>query len=241
MSAPLTLVDGVIIILTSLSALLAMARGCTREVLGILSVAGAGLLALYGSIPFEPILTQLIDLKPLAKALEAPVSNVAIWVCGAVLFTILWIVFSVFTHKLSRKVAASAAGGVDRGLGLIFGAVRGLLILGFVYAVYTGFVAEKNRPPALKEAKLIDVLNVSSDVVRNIADTILPEKVSQGLQENKETIEKKPVKKIDKETGETIELLIEKTAPLKEDEKSAAPAGKRLEEVLKKLEEQSKP
>lgn len=251
MDAPLTLVDGVIIILTALSALLAMARGFTREVLGILSVLGAGILAVYGAMPFAPLLLTVIDLKPLAKGLEIPVSNVALWVCGALLFVIFWIIFSVFTHKLSGKVAASAAGGADRGLGLIFGALRGLLILGFVYAIYGNFVPVSNRPVALNEAKLLGVLETSADTVRYFGKLILPAKISEGLQETasapkaEDLKTKKASKEPEIKDSDMINLLIKQTEPLTENDAEAnmrtEEKYKELEKVLKELEAQHIP
>jgi len=65
------------------------------------------------------------------------------------------VVFSVVAHEVSKGVRNSALGPVDRSLGLLFGVVRGALLvcLAWMVAVWLMPNPEKDQPVWLREAK----------------------------------------------------------------------------------------
>lgn len=117
-------VDGVVIAIFVVSALLAFARGFVREVMGIAAWVGAGAVAWWaGPLVLEKF-QQWIDDPNLAYA--AAYASVFI---GAL------ILFSVVAGMIGGLVRVSLLSGLDRTLGLAFGIVRGAAI---VVAAYIG-------------------------------------------------------------------------------------------------------
>lgn len=115
---PLTLLDGIVIVIVITSAVLAMVRGFVREVLSV----GSWLIAAVAAYLFhEPVV-------PLVKPYIAS-DTVAVIVAAAVIFFVALIVASYVTMKVSDLVVDSRLGTFDRLLGFGFGAVRGLVLL----------------------------------------------------------------------------------------------------------------
>jgi membrane protein required for colicin V production len=114
----LTVLDLIVIVVVLVSATLAMVRGFVREVLSVaswLAAVGAAYL-LYK--PLVPLVKPYIESGTIATIVAA-----------AVIFFIALIVASYITTKISDFVIDSRVGALDRGLGFLFGAARGLLLL----------------------------------------------------------------------------------------------------------------
>ena len=130
-----------------LSALFAVVRGFVREVLSVAAWIGAGLVALYGFTP----------LRPHARDLLGPglIADIAL---GAVLFLFALIVFSLITHAVARRVRGSALSAVDRTLGLVFGIVRGAVLVCLAYLLLGWAVPAAEHPPWVKEARALPLV-----------------------------------------------------------------------------------
>jgi len=114
----LTILDIIVIIVVLISALLAMVRGFVREVLSIVSWAIAALSA----YAFHDLLRPVV--KPYFESL-----TVATIVSAAAVFFVALLVASYVTMKIADFVIDSRVGAIDRALGFLFGAARGLLLL----------------------------------------------------------------------------------------------------------------
>ena len=115
---PLTVLDIVVIVVVLISALLAMVRGFVREVLSIASWLIAVAAAYYFYKPLLPVV------KPYIQS-----GTVAIIVSAAVIFFVALIVASYITTKIADFVIDSRVGAIDRMLGFLFGAARGILLI----------------------------------------------------------------------------------------------------------------
>jgi membrane protein required for colicin V production len=186
MESPLSIIDAVVIIFIVLSAILAMARGITREVLGVVSFFGAGFVSTYSADAFAPLLTSVIDLYPLANKFSGNVNVIASWLTGGVIFVIMWIIFTIITAKLSRFISDSAVSGVDSMLGFLFGVVRGLFVVGIVYTMYTHFVSPEKYHSTVVKAQLKPVLDKTSKIIVKLADLLLPERIAEGFSKRPE-------------------------------------------------------
>src|SRR3954454_17498029 len=124
---PVTALDLVVLGVVFLSALLAAIRGLTREVLAIASWAAAAAAAYVFHPLLLPYLKDYITQPQLALAASI----------GAVFLGTL-IVVSFITVKLSDLILDSKIGALDRTLGFVFGAARGLLIcvIGYVFLAW---------------------------------------------------------------------------------------------------------
>ena len=149
---PITLLDGILLAVMLISALLAMIRGFMREVLSIASWAAAALVTLYFYKRAMPIAEQYFTNQYVAMAL----------VVGALFFGTL-IVVAVVTIKISDAILDSRIGALDRTLGFLFGLARGFIIVVVAYAFFDWLVLSKAQPKWMTEAKSLRMLQGSRD------------------------------------------------------------------------------
>lgn len=144
---PITLLDGILIVIMLISAVLAMVRGFVREVLSIASWVAAATSAymLYGHV--LPFARQYISNEYVA--LGASVAGV---------FLLTLIIVSYITMRISDFVLDSRIGALDRTLGFVFGAARGLLLVVVAMLFFNWFVAPERQPTWVAQAKSRDLL-----------------------------------------------------------------------------------
>ena len=127
-----TIVDGVVAVVIILSAILAYARGFVRESLAILGWIGAAVLAFVFAPTVRPMVSQVPGLnKFLADSCE--LGTIAGF---AAVFALALVLFSIITPLFSSVVQRSALGGVDQGMGFLFGVARGVLLVAVAFIVY---------------------------------------------------------------------------------------------------------
>ncbi|MEQ8295452.1 MAG: CvpA family protein [Nitratireductor sp.] len=142
---PITLLDGILIGFTLVSAVLAMVRGFSREILSIASWAAAA--AAYFFYPVVlPYVTPYIDNAQIALAAAA-----------AIVFFVALIVVSVITMKVADFIIDSRVGALDRTLGFVYGAARGILVIAVALLFFNWLVGE-NRPNWVAQAKSLPLL-----------------------------------------------------------------------------------
>jgi membrane protein required for colicin V production len=127
-----TLVDGIVLALIALSAILAFARGLVRESLSIIGWIVAGLAGFY----FAPMLEPLMREVPFLRDLLGTNCELGVLAGFAVAFAVALILISFVTPLLAGAVQNSALGPVDQGLGFLFGIARGVLLVVIGLIVY---------------------------------------------------------------------------------------------------------
>ena len=130
-----TIIDGIVAAVIILSAILAYARGFVRESLAILGWIGAAILAFIFAPTVRPMVAQIPGLnKFLGDSCE--LATIAAF---AAVFALALVVFSIITPLFSSVVQRSALGGVDQGIGFLFGVARGILLVAvaFIAVSYT--------------------------------------------------------------------------------------------------------
>jgi membrane protein required for colicin V production len=138
---PITLLDGILIGFTLVSAMLAMVRGFSREVLSIASWVAAAAAAYFFYPAILPYVAPHIDNPKIAMGASA-----------AIVFFIALIVVTVITMKLADFIIDSRIGALDRTLGFLYGAARGILVVAVALMFFNWLVGE-NPPLWVKEAK----------------------------------------------------------------------------------------
>lgn len=187
MESPFSVIDAIIIIFTVLSAILAMARGLTREILGVASFIGASFVGIHNANLVSPVITSMVNLQPLADKFSSSPEVIGAWIGGILLFVIVWIIFTIITSKLSKYISDSSVSGVDSTLGFAYGLARGLFIIGITYNMYTHFVPPEKYHHTVAQSRLKPVLDTTSDVIINVASLLLPEKVAEGFSKRQES------------------------------------------------------
>jgi membrane protein required for colicin V production len=131
----IAILDGVVIAVVLISALLAMFRGFVREVLSIAAWVAAAILAYLFYEDLLPYVSDYVDNRSVAVGLSA-----------AAIFLVSLIVVSLVTMKISDYVMDSPVGVLDRLLGFVFGTARGLLLVVVAVIFFNWLVDEANRP-----------------------------------------------------------------------------------------------
>lgn len=127
-----TIIDGVVAIVIILSALLAYGRGLVREIMAIVGWIAAAVLGFLFAPRVEPLVREI----PVVGDIIADSCELSIIGAFAIVFSIALIVMSLFTPLFSSLIRRSALGGLDQGLGFLFGVVRGLLLVAISFFVY---------------------------------------------------------------------------------------------------------
>lgn len=104
-------------VLVLISAVLATARGLTREVLSLVTWAGSAAIAVYMWKYHPEIARGFIAEKHVADAATVVVT-----------FIVALIVLHLITMRIADFVVDSRVGALDRALGFVFGVLRGVLI-----------------------------------------------------------------------------------------------------------------
>ena len=135
-----TLVDGGVAIIIVLSALLAYSRGFVREAMAIAGWIGATILAFIFADQVQPLIRQV----PVVGDFIGDSCELSIIASFAVVFAIALVVVSIFTPLFSSIVQRSALGGLDQGLGFLFGVARGILLVAVAFFVYETVLTTQN-------------------------------------------------------------------------------------------------
>lgn len=164
----LNLVDLGVLLILGLSILIGIWRGATREVLGIVGWIGALAVAYFGF----PLL------RPLGQAyIKSPM--LADIVIAVLLFIISLCVFILISRTISSTVKGSLLGGLDRSLGLIFGFVRGTVVLCLAFLAFGFFYPSEETPEVVKTARFTPLLSQGSQLIMAcIPQDYLPKKLA---------------------------------------------------------------
>lgn len=127
-----TLIDGVAAVVIILSAVLAYSRGLVREALAI----GGWILAAVVAFIFAPNAEPLMREVPILSDFLGDSCELSMIAAFAAVFALALIVVSIFTPLFAGAVQRSALGGVDQGLGFLFGVLRGVLLVIIALIVY---------------------------------------------------------------------------------------------------------
>ena len=172
---PITLLDGLLLVIMFISAVLAMIRGFVREVLSIVTwvAAAAAAFLLYERV--LPYTQQYINHELVAMGVSA-----------AAVFLVTLLVVSYITMRISDFVLDSRIGALDRTLGFVFGAVRGLLLVVVAMMFFDWFVPQEQQPQWVLDAKARPILKSVGErlvaVLPEDPEKAILERIRQGNQ-----------------------------------------------------------
>lgn len=127
-----TIVDGIVALVIVVSAILAYSRGFVREAMSIAGWIVAAILAFMFAPKVEPLMREI----PVLGDILGDSCELAIIAAFAAVFAIALVVVSIFAPLFSSAIQRSALGGLDQGLGFLFGVVRGVLLVAVALIVY---------------------------------------------------------------------------------------------------------
>ncbi|MFA5593311.1 MAG: CvpA family protein [Micavibrio sp.] len=140
------IIDIIVGIIVLASALIAFMRGFIREILTIAGVVGGILAAIFFGPALAPTVRgwfgagegrKLFDIIPVEIAADATTYGV--------IFIAVVILISVVSHFTAGAAKAIGLGPIDRTLGVIFGVIRALVLLGLVYLPFHLLMNESRK------------------------------------------------------------------------------------------------
>lgn len=192
-------VDIVVLAVIALSTLLALGRGFVKEVLSIFGWIGAaiGTFVIFFYVPQVRAFAN----QQIAEPLLADIA------CAVSLFVILLIVLGFFNHAIASRIHASSLGPLDKSLGLVFGLVRGIVLVALAHMAMTDwFLPEKSRrPEVINQARTEPYVAMAATAIKNLIPQDLKDRASAILDEGSKAVEQ------GQELNETIQNLSPQT------------------------------
>ena len=165
-----TLVDGGVAVIILISAILAYSRGLVREVLSIAGWVVAAIVAYAFTPTVEPFLKEV----PVLSDLISDSCVLSLIIAFAVVFAVALIVVSIFTPLFSGMIQKSALGGIDQGLGFLFGVARGILLVLIALILYDNIFPEGDRLDIVENSKSREILSSSQSNLAAMLPTEVP-------------------------------------------------------------------
>ncbi len=159
-----TIIDGIVAVIIIMSALLAYSRGFVREAMAIGGWIAAAVLAFLFAAQAEPLIREIPMLGAFIKD-SCELSRIAAF---AIVFAIALIIMSLITPMLASIVQRSALGGIDQGLGFLFGVARGVLLVGVALLIYDRVITDQ-AVPMIDDSRTARIFATMQD---NINDSI---------------------------------------------------------------------
>lgn len=148
-------IDGVVIGVIFISAILAWSRGFTRETLGLIGWAAAGLGAAFAAPLLLPYMTKL----PVVGGMMTGNCTVALGAAFLISFAVLLAIVGILAPSLGDAVRSSSIGALDKALGFLFGAARGVLLVAVAAWALHALLPSLTDSDAMREARTGGFLN----------------------------------------------------------------------------------
>ena len=210
---PLNNLDVIILIITAVSALIALCRGFVKEVLSIVGWVLAAVAVFY----LLPVLTPLTQ-KYIASAIMA--SSVT----ALLILIIFYVVWLLSTDKMIGKIRTSKLSALDRFLGLLFGVLRACLLVILFNILMTWMLPEESESDFFADSHYFTYAGKFADPLKELIpqstiDLIRDKSAEVGLgggseeetEEKESSEDKEELTEEEKEQAE-IDELFEKLA-----------------------------
>lgn len=237
MTDAINLFDLGVILIIGLSALLSFFRGFMREVLSLGSWVGASILTLIAL----PTVTKFVE----GQVKSGPIAS-AIASIGT--FLIALVLISIVTNMLVKFVKTGLKIGLfDNLLGLMFGVVRGALIVSICYFIMSIVIAEKDYPDWIKNAKTRPHVEKAAKEIAKITTNSVNSLTKKGEEPTDEESKKRlgddsvdeMIKKLDKMGDKASEKADDAAKKIEQevDEKSSSIPS--MEDLQRRIKEEN--
>lgn len=200
--------DVVILIITAVSALIALCRGFVKEVLSIVGWVLVSILEVY----LLPVLTPLAN-KYIASELMSGI------VAGLVILVVFMVVWILSTDRMIGKLRTSKLSALDRLLGLFFGVLRAALIVILFNILIGWLLPEESKTSMFEKSRYYQLAGKFADPI----ESLIPQDMVEMLKKESKKIGLGEKKKPEKETDENKEKEEEEKEE-KEEEKAKTDA-----------------
>lgn len=185
--------DVVFLVIVGVSALVAIARGVTKELLSIIGWVLAGVSVYYLLPVVDPIMKKYIA----SEVLSGLVSGMVI----LIMFCIFWVLAA---DKISTQIRFSKLSALDRILGFIFGIFRGVVIVILLQIMISSLIPEESQKGVFAESSYFKLAGDAAGPIKGL----IPEKWFDDLKAKGETfgvVAAKTDEKVDEEKAKDEE------------------------------------
>ena len=167
--------DLILALVLLVSAAVGFFRGATMELVSVLAFIAAVVLAILSLPVTAPLFSGFIGAAWIARAAAMLVT-----------FLVVYVILRVLGSSITRRVHATSLGAVDRAVGLGFGLIRGLVILGVFNLVFHAATPPERTPAWVTEAKLYPLTAFCGRVLKALAPqgSALMGKVTPALEKS---------------------------------------------------------
>lgn len=169
--AALNFIDYAIIVVLVVSGLMSTLRGMTREALGLAGWPLSILVAKFTAPYLEPVVLDIITVEGLSQALA--------W---AIPFAITVVFWFIMASLMSPGLKRAGLGALDRWLGVVFGLIRGFLLVLIAYTTAVVAVEGEDRLPVqVSEAQFAPVLRASATTLSAVIPTEMRDRILENV------------------------------------------------------------
>ena len=183
------IIDIAVGIVLLISAGIAFMRGFIREVLTIAGVAGGMAASWVGGPILAPLFRSWFGLDTAEEPGKLlgiiPHTMLADSAAYGLIFLIVVIALSIVSHFIAEGVRALGLGIVDRTFGVMFGLVRGILLLGLFYLPFHLFMSQDSKDSVFAQSRTHIYLEKTAAVLASF----VPGEATDALEEQAKQVE----------------------------------------------------
>lgn len=142
-------IDGVVIGVIFISAVLAWSRGFTREAVGLIGWVLAGV----GAAAAAPLLMPYMTRLPVVGGMMTGNCTLSLGASFLIAFAVLLAIIGILAPSLGDAVRNSALGALDKALGFLFGAARGVLLVAVAAWALHALMPNLTSSDAMRDAR----------------------------------------------------------------------------------------
>ena len=162
------ILDIIVVLVILLSAVIAFLRGFIKEILSVVGILGA-LVASYALGGYlDPLCHKWLGVKQGAQhALRIwhliPPDMMASGLAYGSVFVISFAILFAFSYFVSGLVKEAGLGAIDRSLGVLFGLVRGAVLVVLAFLPFSMLMGNSNLPDWAKNSKSVPMIEATID------------------------------------------------------------------------------
>jgi membrane protein required for colicin V production len=167
-------VDIIVVVVVVISGLLAFSRGMVRELLSVGGWVAAALVTLYAYPYTQPLARKYIPIV-LAADIAAAV----------VVFVVTLVIASIVSNFIAGRIHDTQFRALDRSLGLLFGIVRGAVLLSLAFLLVSWMARPGELPGWVNTAKSRPLLAQGAKVLISLAPKALVDDTASKVEQMK--------------------------------------------------------
>ncbi len=184
------IVDILVLSVILISAIISFLRGFIREILTIFGIGGGIVAAYIGGPMFILTVQGWLGVDPEAEEPQmlmdiVPMTLIAEIVAYGGLFIVFVIILSIISHFIAEGAKNIGLGALDRTLGVVFGIVRGIILLGLLYLPVYYLVDDKQKEEWqwFKGSKSFVYLETTAEVIAGFIPKGTEDKLQNAAEE----------------------------------------------------------